>query len=138
MIQQEIDQIYAECLQKEAKGRDKTHEQINEKAQGRVWPGAKAKELGLVDELGGLDRALQSAASLAKIEKYRVTEYPQSKKGFERLLEELTGDSKDDDAVLSRMARSELGELYPIYRQLRDIRRSSGVQAKLPYELFIQ
>jgi protease-4 len=138
MIQQEIDQIYADFLQKVAKGRDKTPEQINEIAQGRVWPGAKARELGLVDELGGLDRALQSAASLAKIEKYRVTEYPQSKKGFERLLEELTGDSKDDDVVLSRMARSELGELYPIYRQLRDIRRSSGVQAKLPYELFIQ
>lgn len=138
MIQQEIDQIYADFLQKVAKGRDKTPEQINEIAQGRVWPGAKAKELGLVDELGGLDRAVQSAAALAKIDKYRVSEYPQSKKGFERLLEELTGDSKDDDTVLSRMARSELGELYPIYRQLRDIRRSSGVQAKLPYELFIQ
>ncbi|MFZ4634781.1 MAG: signal peptide peptidase SppA [Saprospiraceae bacterium] len=138
MIQQEIDRIYADFLQKVAKGRDKTPEQINEIAQGRVWPGAKAKELGLVDELGGLDRALQSAAALAKIDKYRVTEYPQTKKGFERLLEELTSDSKDEDAVLSRMARSELGDLYPIYRQLRDIRRSAGVQAKLPYELFIQ
>lgn len=138
MIQQEIDRIYADFLQKVAKGRDMTTEQVHEVAQGRVWPGTKAKELGLVDDLGGLDRALASAAKLANVEKYRVSEYPQTKKGLERLLEELTGDDGKEDIIYDQVARTELGDLYPLYRQVRDLQRSQGIQARLPYELFIQ
>jgi protease-4 len=57
MIQSEIDKIYSDFLSKVAEGRGMTTEEVHEIAQGRVWPGAKAKEIGLVDDLGGLDRA---------------------------------------------------------------------------------
>jgi protease-4 len=136
MIQERIDAIYEDFLQKVATGRKKTREQVHEIAQGRVWSGAKAKEIGLVDDLGGLDRAIASAAKLAGVEKYRTTEYPRTKTGLEQFIQELTKkDDDDDDAIKTWVIRSELGEMYPVYKTLRDIRNSKGVQARLPYEL---
>lgn len=135
IIQKRVDAIYEDFLQKVAKGRHMTRDQVHEIAQGRVWPGKKAKEIGLVDDLGGLDRALASAAKLAGVEKYRTTEYPRTKTGFEQLLEKLNPDKEKDDALKSWAVRSELGEMYPLYKSLRDLRRSQGVQARLPYEL---
>jgi protease-4 len=137
MVQQEIDRIYADFLERVSKGRGMSTEAVHEVAQGRVWPGNKALEIGLIDGLGGMDRALQAAASIAKVEKYRVVEYPQVKTGLERLLDELAGTSRED-GVMNRAARSELGELYPLYRQLRAMQRSQGVQARLPFELMIR
>jgi protease-4 len=135
MIQEQIEAIYEDFLQKVATGRKKTRDQVHEIAQGRVWPGIKAKEIGLVDDIGGLDRALASAAKLAGVEKYRTVEYPRTKTGFEQFLEQLTKKEDDDSAVKSWVIRSELGEMYPVYKTLRDVRRSQGVQARLPYEL---
>ncbi len=136
MIQERIEAVYRDFLKKVAEGRKKTPEQVHEIAQGRVWPGKKAKEIGLVDDLGGLDRALSAAAKLAGLEKYRTTEFPRTKSGIEQLIEQLTQQDKDkDDSVKSWVIRSELGDMYPVYKTLRDIRRSQGIQARLPYEL---
>lgn len=135
MIQGRIEAVYDDFLEKVASGRKKTREQVHEIAQGRVWPGKKAKEIGLVDDLGGLDRALSAAAKLAGVEKYRMTEYPRTKTGFEQLLEQLTRDKDSDDGIKSWLIRSELGEMYPMYKTMRDIRQMKGIQARLPYEL---
>ncbi|HRI58305.1 MAG TPA: signal peptide peptidase SppA [Saprospiraceae bacterium] len=135
MIQERIESVYEDFLQKVAKGRHKTRDEVHEIAQGRVWPGKKAKEIGLVDDLGGLDRALSAAAKLAGVEKYRTVEYPRTKTGIEQLIDQLTQNKDKDDSVKSWLVRSELGEMYPVYKTLRDIRRSQGVQARLPYEL---
>lgn len=137
MVQQEIDRIYSDFLQRVAKGRNMSTEAVHEIAQGRVWPGDKALQIGLVDGLGGMDRALGAAASLANIETYRVVEYPQVKTGLERLLEELAGTSKED-VLMNRVASRELGSMYPLYRQMRDLQRQQGVQARLPFELLIR
>jgi len=137
IIQGRVDAIYEDFLQKVATGRKKSRDQIHEIAQGRVWPGAKAKEIGLVDALGGLDRALASAAKLAGVEKYRTVEYPRTKTGFEQLLEKLTHDDDKDDAIKSWVIRSELGEMYPMYKTMRDMQRNRGIQARLPYELIL-
>lgn len=135
MIQSRVDWIYQDFLAKVAKGRGKTPEQINEIAQGRVWPGTKAKEIGLVDDLGGLDRALSAAAKLAGVEKYRTTEYPRTKNAFEQLLEKFDRSQESDDAIRAYLMRSELGDLYPVYKTLQDIRKNQGIQARLPYDL---
>jgi protease-4 len=135
MIQDRIEDIYEDFLKKVASGRKMTREKVEEIAQGRVWPGKKAKEIGLVDDIGGLDRALAAAAKLAGVEKYRTTEYPRTKTGLEQLLDQLTRNKENDDVVKSWLIRSELGEMYPLYKTMRDIRRNKGIQARLPYEL---
>ncbi|MBX2889651.1 MAG: signal peptide peptidase SppA [Saprospiraceae bacterium] len=135
MIQERVEAVYEDFLKKVSTGRDMSREKVHEIAQGRVWPGKKAKEIGLVDDLGGLDRALSAASKLAGLEKYRTTEFPRTKTGIEQLLDQLTRQKDSDDGIKSWVVRSELGEMYPIYRTLRDIRRSVGIQARLPFEL---
>ncbi len=135
LIQGRVDGIYQDFLSKVAVGRKRTPEQINEIAQGRVWTGQKAKEIGLVDDIGGLDRALASAAKLAGIEKYRTTEFPRTKSGMEQLIDKFTNKKDRDDSVKSWLVREELGEMYPAYKSMQDIRRSKGILARLPFEL---
>lgn len=135
MIQARIEAVYEDFLQKVSVGRHMTREQVHEIAQGRVWPGKKAKEIGLVDDLGGLDRALASAAKLAGLEKYRTTEFPRTKTGLEQFIDQITQNKDKDDSVKSWLIRSELGDMYPMYKMLRDMRRNQGIQARLPYEI---
>ncbi|MBA3392927.1 MAG: signal peptide peptidase SppA [Deltaproteobacteria bacterium] len=68
VIQRSMDDVYKTFVGRVAEGRKLTPEQVQPLAQGRVWTGAKAKELGLVDEIGGLDAALAEAQKLAKVE----------------------------------------------------------------------
>jgi len=137
IIQQRINHTYEDFLQKVALGRHKTRDEVHEIAQGRVWPGTRAKEIGLVDDLGGLDRALAAAATMAGIEKYRTTTYPRTLNGIEQLLERFTKD-KDKDDVKAALIRSELGEVYPMYKAVQELRRSNGIMARLPFEIVIQ
>ncbi len=138
MIQRRIETTYEDFLQKVALGRHKTRDEVNEIAQGRVWPGTRAKTIGLVDDLGGLDRALSAAAKLAGLEKYRTTEYPRTQTGLEQFIGKLTKSKDKDDGVRAWIVQKELGEMYPIYKAIQDMQRSQGIQARLPYELIIQ
>ena len=125
-------------LKKVAEGRHMTRDQVHEIAQGRVWPGSKAKEIGLVDDLGGLDRAIASAAKMAGVEKYRTSEYPRTLTGIEQLLERFSKKKDREEDVKSWLIRTELKEMYPLYKTMRDIRRNQGIQARLPFDLTIQ
>jgi len=137
MIQARIEATYEDFLGKVAVGRHKTRDQVDSIAQGRVWPGSMAKQIGLVDEIGGLDRAIQSASRLAQLEKYKIKEYPETKTPIEQFVEKLMNVEEQEEAVSTAVLRSELGELYPMYRSLRDLRNAKGIQARLPYELVI-
>jgi protease-4 len=72
LIQTVIDSGYQQFLETVAKGRNMTVDEVNEVAQGRIWSGEKAKELGLVDHLGDLDDAVKAAGELAEIDEYTV------------------------------------------------------------------
>ena len=72
LIQLSVDNIYKQFITLVAEGRNSTPEAIHEIAQGRVWTGLKAKELGLVDELGELEDAIGAAAGLAKLDNYEL------------------------------------------------------------------
>lgn len=137
IIQSRIDATYEDFLQKVAAGRHKTRDQIHEVAQGRVWPGLKAKEIGLVDEIGDLDRAIQCAAGLAGLEKYKIKEYPRAKTAMEQFIQRFTKEQERDDAVSAAIMKAELGDMYPVYRSFRDIRNARGIQARIPYELVV-
>jgi len=137
MIQERVEWIYQDFLEKVAKGRKMTVEQVDAIAQGRVWAGEKARQIGLVDAMGGLARATASAAKLAGLEKYRTTEFPRTKTGIEQLLEKFDRSSSNDDEIRAMLIRSELGDMYPVYKMLREAHRNQGIQARLPYELMV-
>jgi protease-4 len=137
LIQHRIDETYEDFLHKVAVGRKKTRDQVHEIAQGRVWPGAKAKEIGLVDAMGGLDRALAAASKLAGTEKYRVQEYPRTKTGLEQFMDKITKKKERDDSVKAWLIKTELNDMYPLYKSLKEMRESKGLQARLPFELII-
>ena len=88
MIQAYVERGYDLFLKRCAEGRNKTKKEIDAIGQGRVWTGKQALELGLVDRLGGIDLAIQTAAELAEIENYSVAEYPAKKDFFTALLED--------------------------------------------------
>jgi len=84
-----------------------------------------------------LDRAIQAASRLAQLEKYKIREYPETKTPIEQLVEKLMNAEDREEAVSTSVLKSELGELYPMYRSLRDLRNAKGIQARLPYELVV-
>jgi protease IV len=123
--------IYEKFLQRVGEGRNMSRDSVHRIAQGRIWTGTKAKEIGLVDEIGGLDRAIELAAELAGVDKYRVSEYPFQKEALQEFIDELTGQG-DDDAVQSRVLQRQMGDYFTYYKQLREMVNTKGVQARLP------
>lgn len=85
-----IQNVYDGFLAKVAKGRGMTVAQAHELAQGRVWSGARALKNGLVDQLGNLDDAIEKAAELSNLTKYKIKHYPIYKKDFKKVLQQLS------------------------------------------------
>ena len=92
-VQESIEETYETFLQRVSQGRGMTMAQVDSVAQGRVWSGTEALEIGLVDELGNLDDAISAAAEMAEIDTYGVKKFPKYKSGFERFMEDLEGAS---------------------------------------------
>ncbi|MCK4339072.1 MAG: S49 family peptidase, partial [Candidatus Cloacimonetes bacterium] len=83
MIEHAIESCYWDFIDKVAKGRGMTREEVHEIAQGRIWTGRQAQDRGLVDELGGMNKAIEVLKDLAKIDKdVEVVVYPQAKPSF--------------------------------------------------------
>lgn len=104
MFQTYVERGYDLFLTRCADGRGMTKEQIDAVGQGRVWTGHQALELGLVDELGGLTRAIEIASDEAGIDEYTVSHYPTEKDFFTQLLEE------SSTGISTRIAKSIIGE----------------------------
>ncbi len=136
-IQAMTNATYEAFLQRVADGRGMTRDQVHEIAQGRVWTGAKAKELGLVDVVGDLNTSLEIAANLAGIEQYRIEEYPRTKDPFQQLLESLLN---EDKMMVSQeqLIRMKLGNWYPYYKTLQEVHDTRGVQARLPFVIPVE
>lgn len=132
IIQAETDRHYEWFLSQVAKGRGMTKDQVHAIAQGRVWTGTKAKELGLVDEIGGLDRALELAAEASDLTKYSVNEYPAIKDQVTKFMELLGG--KKEDGV-SAVIKQKLGHLYPLWQMWEQSQQGRVPLARLPYHL---
>ena len=133
-MQATTDREYEKFLKIVADGRGMTKEKVHEIAQGRIWSGNKAKQLGLVDEIGDLDRAIDVAAENGELEEYRIVEYPFVKDQFTLLLEELTGEELSSAKVRKAMLKEELGEWGYYLDMLSRLKEQEGAQARLPFE----
>ena len=131
VLQKYINNGYDLFLKRCADGRGVTVEDIAKIAEGRVWTGCKAKEIGLVDELGDLDKAIGIAAQKAGLADYCVKAYPKDK----GLVEKLLDTNKED--YMETMAREALGGYYNCVSFLRNIGNCDNIQARLPFELNI-
>ncbi len=134
IIQEGVNEIYDIFLTRVGEGRGMDTSAVHEVAQGRIWTGRKALELGLVDKLGGLDDAIEIAAGMAGLDKddYRMTTYPRMKKPIEQLMQQITGQGGESTKV-DWVIQSELREWYPYYREIKNIKNMKGVQAKVPF-----
>ncbi len=121
-----VERIYDVFIGHVAKGRNVTKEYVDSIGQGRVWTGLDAKNLKLVDEIGGLDKAIEIAAKKANLEEYRVQFLPLQKEFFEQLMEET-------QQTQISLLKEELGDVYEYYMFLKRTTNDRGIQARLPY-----
>ncbi|MDD4820447.1 MAG: signal peptide peptidase SppA [Flavobacteriales bacterium] len=99
IIQKSVEGTYAQFLSRVAAGRGMTTDAVNEIAQGRVWTGSDALSLGLVDGIGGMYDAIEKAASLAKVDDYKVIQTTKAKTSIESFIEMLNSSSDEEEAV---------------------------------------
>ena len=133
LLQMMITEGYDTFVTRCAEGRHMTKEAIEKIAEGRVWTGETAKELGLVDELGGIDKALDIAVAKAGIEGYTVVSYPEKQDFLSSLL-----DTKPTNYVESQLMKSKLGDYYKDFSLLKNLSERSMIQARVPFELNIK
>jgi protease-4 len=134
LLEQYIGRGYNLFRKRVADGRRQSIEQIEEIAQGRVWLGNDALKIKLVDEIGGLDKAIEKAASLAKVSKYHATSYPEEQSWWSSLLDQATSRNN----YLDEQLQATLGEYYEPFKFVKNMNRQSAIQARLPYYVNIK
>jgi protease-4 len=137
-IESVIDKIYDTFLSRVAEGRKMTKEQVHEIAQGRVWTGVMAQEVGLVDILGGLDDAIAYAAKEAELTEYKIGEYPKVQDPINLILDKMQGNISAQQRLVE-LSKNTGFEQY--VKQLNDLERwgtSHTVQAIMPYNITVQ
>lgn len=133
LLQMYINQGYDLFVNRCAEGRKMSKNEIEKIAEGRVWTGEAAKKIGLVDILGGIDKALEIAVKKAKVEGYTVVGYPDRKNVLQELL-----NSKPGNYIESRMLKSQLGDYYNGFSMLKNLEKADFMQARVPFELNIK
>ncbi|HRN58082.1 MAG TPA: signal peptide peptidase SppA [Agriterribacter sp.] len=134
IIQAEIDTIYYDFKTRVADGRKKDMLLVDSIAQGRVWTGSRARQIGLVDRIGGLNDAVTCAAGMAGLKEYSLREYPEPVSFWDMLK------SSYSKTVKAKAVREELGNSgYRLYEQLQHVRQMVGtVQTRLPYDIVVE
>ena len=130
-----ITRIYNRFLQIVAEGREMSVANVDSIARGRVWSGIDAQDLGLVDQIGDLQDAIDHAAGMAEISNYRLRELPKMIDPFQDFLEELTGEAQ------MKLLTEEFGgqaEVYEKIQEMKGIINSKGPQTRMPYFLEIK
>ncbi|MCX6281445.1 MAG: signal peptide peptidase SppA [Bacteroidetes bacterium] len=132
VIQKEIENFYDTFITKVAEGRKLTKAQVDSIGQGRVWSGTDAKGIGLIDEFGGLTRAIQVAADLAKLKSYKVWALPEQKEPLQQIIDEIFGNTPE------ARIQSVMGEDYRYYKTIKDLRSMKGIQTRMLIDYDIQ
>lgn len=132
-LQSAITRGYHLFRQRVADGRKMTVDQVEQIAQGHVFTGEDALKIKLVDELGGLDKAVAKAAALAKTKSYYTQGYPAPLDFFDQLLQEST----DNGSYLDGKLKTSLGTLYEPMKMVNNITTMDRIQARMPWWLNI-
>jgi protease IV len=129
ILQEGVEDIYEVFTKRVADGRDMDIYRVDEIGQGRVWSGYNARELGLVDEFGGLTRAVEIAVEDAGLETYRIVNLPRQPDPFEELLKSFTGN------VRMRLMGNDLAAASKLFETIRFAVENRGVQARMPFDI---
>lgn len=131
LVEKFVEKTYTEFVNRVAEGRDMSFEEVDAIAGGRIWSGADALDIGLIDMLGGLEKSIEVAAEMAGLENYRISSRPELDDPFTALMKQLTGEVK------AKIIQKELGESYLIYKKIEEIKDTEGMQSLMPYTIHI-
>ena len=133
-LQEMVVKTYDDFTKRVAEGRGLTQSYVDSIGQGRVWAGADAIGLGLVDQLGDMEDAIAYAAQKANLgDDYKVTEWPKQKDFFTRLMDSMNEKDKIDIAL-----KQKLGVYYNYFKGLENLQKNTGIQARLPFDMVIE
>ena len=127
-LQKGVSDIYNGFITKVGEGRKMSTTAVDEIGQGRIWAGYDAKEIGLIDTYGGLEKAINIAASLAKIEDYRIISLPKKKNPFEELSSKLGAEASISDLILSAF-----GFTTQMIEPIEELLKGDRIQARVPF-----
>lgn len=130
LMQKHINAGYELFTKRCADGRKMKQDDIKAIAEGRVWTGNQAIKNGLVDELGGLDKAIEKAKKLAEVEDCCINTYPAQPSFFDQILNKVNGSSYAEAKL-----KETFGEFYTTFTSLRDLQKKDFIQVRLPYDL---
>ncbi|MEG4443058.1 signal peptide peptidase SppA [Microcoleus sp. AT9_B5] len=137
-IQRVVDRIYDRFITKVADSRKLPKNKVQEIAQGRVWSGTAAKQLGLVDEIGGLEDAVREAAKQAKLgDDWQLEEYPKRRTLEERILERLSGVRVLKPAAKLDPLTTEFKKMQEELAAIESMNDPQGIYVRLPFNLRI-
>lgn len=138
IIQQSVDTVYHTFKSHIANGRNLDINYVDSVGQGRIWSGTKALELKLVDGIGGLNRAIESAAHLAGLTDYSVRIYPSPINQMEEFLKSLQGLNQEDVLMKKIFTTFGIHDRF-LAQSLQNIKNNNnGVWMIMPYNLVIE
>lgn len=133
MITKSVEGTYKRFVYFVTQNRKRSFDQIDAVGGGRVWSGTRAKEIGLVDELGSLNDAVKFAAGKANLKDYKVKSYPDEKNAFEQIFEDM-----NEDDISARVLKNKIGKSnYEILMQITDKKLKSEVKMEMPFQVKI-
>ncbi|HQN98529.1 MAG TPA: signal peptide peptidase SppA [Bacteroidales bacterium] len=132
VILQEIEKVYSTFVSHVANGRDMAASIVDSLGQGRVWSGVDAKKIGFIDEFGDLQYAINVAAQLAKIQNYKVVEYPEAKAPLTQFMEAF------ENARLQKNLKNQLGPYFRYFLTWQNLSKIKGPIARLPYDIYFE
>lgn len=134
MIARSVEGTYKRFVHFVTQNRKQTFEQIDNVGGGRVWSGTRAKQIGLVDELGTLNDAVKYAAGKAGLKSYAISSYPKRMSPFEQIFKDL-----NEDEISARLIKNKIGKAnYEIMQHVMEERKlQSEVKMEMPYQIKI-
>lgn len=129
IFQQSVEKVYDTFTKRVAAGRKMPQANVDSIGQGRVWSGVEAKKIGLIDEFGGLHDAIEAAAKMAQVAKYRLVELPKQKDPFKELLSEFGNEAE------TKYLNYKLGDEAKYFNKAQKLLKMQGIQARLPYSI---
>lgn len=125
-----VERIYSTFIKHVSEGRSMPVANVDSIGQGRVWSGIDGLQINLVDEMGGLRKAIEVAVSMAKLEDYRIVSFPEQKDPFTQIMEDISGAEPSESKL-----KEEFGVFYPYYKEIKSLSNMKGVQARIPYSI---
>jgi len=127
-IQKSVVDIYTTFITHVGEGRNMSTTAVDEIGQGRVWTGYDAKDIGLIDTYGGLEKAIEIAVYLAEIEDYRIISLPKKKDPFAELAQKFGGETSISDLVMLK-----LGLKTELTNPIENLLKRDKIQARIPF-----